>query len=40
LERLGIVALEEKPNGRKVPTVRCSKVQVVLDFVSRRPEAA
>jgi predicted transcriptional regulator len=40
MERLGIVALEEKPNGRKVPTVRYSKVQVVLDFASRRPKAA
>ncbi|HJZ43318.1 MAG TPA: MarR family transcriptional regulator [Hyphomicrobiaceae bacterium] len=40
MERLGIVALQEKPNGRKVPTVLCTKVQFVLNFASPGSEAA
>ena len=32
MERLGIVELLEKPNGRKVPLVLCTKVKLELDF--------
>jgi predicted transcriptional regulator len=40
LERLGIVAFVEKPDGRKVPTVFCTKVQLVVDFAEARSETA
>ena len=32
MERLGIVEFLEKPNGRKVPTVLCTKVKLEVDF--------
>jgi predicted transcriptional regulator len=39
MERLGIVELHEKSNGRKVPTVLCTTVQVVVHPAApiRRP---
>jgi predicted transcriptional regulator len=40
LERLGIVAFEEKADGRKVPVVLYTKVQLVLDFAAVRSKAA
>lgn len=41
MERLGIVELLEKPNGRKVPTVLCgTKIQFVLHFAPPKSKAA
>jgi predicted transcriptional regulator len=41
MERLGIVELHEKPNGRKVPTVLCDKsTQFVLHFAPTKAKAA
>jgi predicted transcriptional regulator len=40
LERLGIIAFIEKADGRKAPTVLCTKIQLVVDFAEPRPEAA
>lgn len=32
MEKLGIVEFLEKPDGRKVPTVLCTKVKLEVDF--------
>jgi len=40
LERLGLVAFEEKSRGRKVPTAVYTKVKLECTFAPSRPEAA
>jgi predicted transcriptional regulator len=40
MERLGIVEFVVKPNGRKVPTVLCTRIKLEFDIGSRRPLAA
>lgn len=39
MERLGIVEFAERPDGRKVPTVLCTKVKLELDFGSPKKAA-
>ncbi len=40
MERLGLVEFTEMPDGRKVPTVLCTKVKLELDFGDPTAKAA
>ena len=40
MERLGLVELEEKSRGRKVPVAVCTKVKLECTFAPSRSEAA